>query len=104
MDILRRIQNQPEHIRKIIFWAIIIFLGLVLLFTWIQGLKTRLEEAKERRLFEELKPPKFEEELKSMPRIEIPKFEEIEELLKEAEEQAGEEQTPTEKLPAPEAP
>lgn len=88
MSFLKKIQDQPKHIRKIIFWVIIIFLGIIFFFTWFYSLKGRLEEAKKREIFEQLKPPKFEEQLKTIPKIETPKLPELsEEELKKLEEE-----------------
>ena len=94
MDIIGKIQNQPERIRKIILWSVIVFLGFIFLFLWIQSLKSRLEAAKERNIFEELQVPQLEKKVESLPKVEIPKppplsEEELkkleEELLKESE-------------------
>lgn len=95
MNILKKILDQPKYIRKIIFWIIVITLGILFLFAWFQGLKTRIEQAKQEKVFEQLKPPKLKEELESFPKIEMPKFPELseeemkqlEEELKKAEEQ-----------------
>ena len=94
MDIIRKIQNQPEKIRKIILWSIIVFLGFIFLFLWMKSLRARLEATKEGNIFEELKLPQFEEKIKNLPKTEIPtpsplSEEELkileEELLKESE-------------------
>lgn len=93
MTFLKRIQDQPKYIRKIIFWIIIITLGIIFLFAWFQGLKARLEQAKQEKAFEQLKPPGLEEELESFPKVEMPEFPELteeeikqlEEMLKESE-------------------
>ena len=94
MDIIRKIQNQPEGTRKIILWVIIVFLGFIFLFLWIQSLRLRLEASKERNIFKELKLPQFEQEIKSLPGTGLPESpslseEELkkleEELLKESE-------------------
>ncbi|HDZ54759.1 MAG TPA: hypothetical protein ENI19_00745 [Candidatus Nealsonbacteria bacterium] len=96
MNILARIQNQPKHIRKIIFWVTIVIIGIILLLTWIQGVKTRIKEVEPRKMFEQLKPSTFGEDLENIPKIELPEFPEIseeefkkleEELIKESKEQ-----------------
>jgi len=92
MDILKKIQNLPEQTRKIILWVIVILFGFVFTLAWVQGLKQRLEKAKEERVWEEFQPPQFEEQLKGLPKIEIPEFPELtEEELKELEEELGKE-------------
>ena len=94
MNIIGKIQNQPERIRKIILWSVIVFLGFIFLFLWIQSLKSRLEATKERNIFEELQVPQLEKKVESLPKVEIPESppfseEELkkleEELLKESE-------------------
>ncbi len=96
-NILKKIQGQPEKVRKIILWIIIVVLGFAFFLAWVQGLKQRLREAREERFFEQLKPPRFEEQLRSLPKIEIPEFPEIsEEELKKLEEEIKKETEQTE--------
>lgn len=85
MDILKKIQNQPEGVRKIILWTVIILLGLLFLITWIQGLKQRVEQSKEEGgVWKGLNLPEFE----NPPTIEMPEFPELtEEELKALEEE-----------------
>jgi len=86
MNFLKKIQEQPEHIRKIIFWTVVIIVGVIFLFTWIYSLKIKIEEAKQQKVLEQLKPPKFEEEL-NLPQVEMPEIPELsEEELKQLEE------------------
>lgn len=88
MDVLKKIQSQPEGTRKIILWAVMIVLGFVFVFTWVQGLKQRLKELREQRPLEQLKLPQFEEQFQNLPQVEIPEFPEItEEELKQLEEE-----------------
>lgn len=71
MDFLKKIQNQPEHIRKIIFWIIIIVISSGLMFWWIKNFQKRLESFKKEEVIEQFKIPSFEKELKSIPKIDI---------------------------------
>lgn len=88
MNFLKKIQNQPEGTRKIFLWIIIIILGFAFLFVWVQGLRQRLKGAQGQSVWEELRPPQFEEKVKNLPKIEIPGFPEIsEEELKALEEE-----------------
>ena len=86
---LKRIQNLPERKRKIIFWLILIVVGLGLGFFWIKNFQKALKGFQKEEFIKELKLPKFEEEeLKSLPQIEIPEMGEelkkLEEKLREA--------------------
>ena len=88
MNIIRKTQGLPKETRKIILWVVIIVLGFIFLFAWIQGLKQRLEIMREQRTFEQLKPPQFEEQMRNLPKVQIPEFPEItEEQLKQLEEE-----------------
>jgi cell division protein FtsN len=88
MNILKKIQEQPKGVRKVIFWTIIIILGIFFLFAWVENIKVRVEQAKQERVLEKLKPPEFEENLRPIPKIEVPKFPELsEEELKKLEEE-----------------
>lgn len=87
-EFLKKIQNQPERIRKVIFWVIIIVLGFAFLFAWVQSLKQRLGAVREEGFWEPLKPPQLEEQFKNLPKIEIPELPELsEEELKKLEEE-----------------
>jgi len=77
MSFLKKIQEQPRHIRKIIFWVIVVFLGIIFFIIWFYSTKERLEEAKEKKLFEQLKLPKIEEQLKTIPKVETPNSPEL---------------------------
>lgn len=92
MSFLKKIQDQPKRIRKIIFWVIVIIVGTIFVFTFIYSLKVRIEAIKPRKIFEQFKPSTFEEDLKRMPKIEMPEFPELsEEELKALEEALMEE-------------
>ena len=87
VSFLKKIQDQPKHTRKIIFWVIVIVIGTIFLFTFIYSLKTRIEKIRPREIFQQYKPPTFEEDLKSIPKMEIPEFPKLsEEELKQLEE------------------
>lgn len=84
MNILEKIQNSPERIRKTIFWTVIIIVGIFLLVWWSRNTALRIESLRVKDLKEELRIPFLEEELKEMPKIETPEI--TEEELKKLEE------------------
>jgi Na+/melibiose symporter-like transporter len=84
VSILGKFQNLPESKRKIIFWVIIVVVGLGLLFWWVKITQMRLKSFKTEKIREELRLPKFEEELKGLQKFETPEI--SEEELKELEE------------------
>lgn len=81
----KRIQNLSLIKRKIIFWVILIILGLVFFTLYIINIKQRIKTFPKERALEEIKLPKLQEELENLPKFEIPKLE-IEENLKKLEE------------------
>lgn len=96
MDILKRLQVQPEHIRRIILWGTVIVLGLILGVWWIKRFSQRLENFSQKEFIEQLKIPDFKEELKKNNQISIPKHwwggeETLQELKKILEEITGQE-------------
>jgi len=92
MSFLEKIQNQPKNIRKIIFWTIIVSLGITFLILWVYGIKTKLEEMKGKNLFEDLTPQNSNEKLESWPKVETPKTPEItDEEWKKLEEELNKE-------------
>ena len=46
MSFLKKIQDQPKNVRKAIFWLIVILIGIIFLFTWVQVFKTRIGQSK----------------------------------------------------------
>jgi len=71
--------------RKIIFWIIIIFFGLIFFIIWVRNIQQKINIFSKEKIFEEIKAPELEEKIKSLPKPEIPKTE-IEEDLKKLEE------------------
>jgi len=90
MKFVERLQNLPEEKRKIIFWLIVIIIGLGLLFWWGRITKIRIKSFEPEKFGEELRLPQFEEELEELQKLETPEI--SEEELKELEETIKEEQ------------
>jgi len=95
-DFFKKIQGLPEEKRKIILWSVTIIIGLLLFFAWFYSLKTQLKTFPKEKIFEQIGVPKLQEELREMPKIEIPEIEtpqfsegelkELEKLIEEAKE------------------
>lgn len=86
-NLLLKIQNLPESKRKIILWAVTVILALGLLSFYIKNIQKKFKSLEVKEFKKELQSP-FLEELKKLPKIEIPKTEipEInQEGLKESE-------------------
>ena len=73
---LQKLQNQPENIRKIILWAIVLLVGFLLMIWWGKSFQQRMKSFKEGGFQKELKLPSFNKELKELPKLEIPKIDE----------------------------
>lgn len=78
MNVLHKIRNLPVSIRKIILWAMVIIIGLGLISWWIKNFQQRLKGLQTEELKEQFKLPALEEELKGLPKIEMPKINEEE--------------------------
>lgn len=74
MKFLEKIQNLPERKRKIILWLIIIIIGLALFVFWAKNFQRKLKSFEKEKFKEELQLPSFQEKLKEIPKIEIPKI------------------------------
>ena len=90
MKFIERIQNLPEEKRKTIFWLIVIIVGISLLIWWAKNLQMQIKSFQSEKIKEELQLPKLEEELKSLPKFEMPEISDeelkkFEEILKEAQ-------------------
>jgi len=89
------VEDLPQSTRKIIFWIVIILISLGLLINFVLATKERLGQTKGEEIKEELGIPILQEQWEEMPKIEIPEIDEdtlkeLEELLKQAEEEQGE--------------
>lgn len=85
MKILKKIQNLPEKKRKVIFWSIIVIVGIGFLALYVKDVQKRLKTFKIEKIKKELSLPDLQEELKTLPKIEIPEINEGE--LKDFEEE-----------------
>jgi hypothetical protein len=90
MKFIERIQNLPEEKRKTIFWLIVIIVGISLLIWWAKNLQMQIKSFQSEKIKEELQLPKLEEELKSLPKFEMPEISDeelkkFEEILKETQ-------------------
>ena len=93
MSFLKKIQDQPKNVRKAVFWVIVILIGIIFLFAWVQAFKARIGQSKLQKSFDQLKPPSLDETMKNFPSVEMPKFPDIsEEEWKDLEKQYEQEQ------------
>jgi len=69
---LQKLQNQPEYVRKIILWAVVVVVGFSLLIWWTKSFQQRIKSFKGEGFQKELKLPSFNKELKELPNLEIP--------------------------------
>ena len=74
-NLLLKIRGLPESKRKIIFWVTIVILALTLLSFYIKIAQKRLKGIEVEEFKKELQLPFLEEELKKLPKIEIPTIE-----------------------------
>ena len=85
MTFLEKIRHLSETRKKIIFWSLIIIIGLGLFLFYFKNIQNNIKNFKLINFKEELKMPDFGEELKDLPKIEMPEISE-EELRKIEEE------------------
>ena len=90
MEFFKKIQNLPEEKRKVIFWLAVIIIGISLFLGWVKSLEMKIKSFRTEKIKEELQLPKLEEELKSLPKFEVPEISEeelkkLEEILKETQ-------------------
>ncbi len=87
MDFLKKLQKLPESKRKIILWAVVITFALSLFIWWVRDIQKLLKNFQKEKIKEELRLPALKEELKEIPKFEVPKLppEILKEQLKELE-------------------
>ena len=57
MKVLEKIQNLPEKQRKKILWAVIVIIGIVLIFFWFRIFQENIGSFDKENLLEEINPP-----------------------------------------------
>jgi len=65
MGFLKKLQKQPEHIRKLILWIVVIITGLILVILWAINVSYNIRKLQEENLSDQLNLPVLEEELQS---------------------------------------
>jgi len=64
-DFIKKLQNKPEHIRKLILWIVVIITGLILVILWAINVSWNIKKFQEENLYNRLNLPAFEEALQS---------------------------------------
>lgn len=62
-DFVQKVQNLPVAQKKIIFWLIIISVGIILFFFWLRITTGRLKNLDTGKFIEQLNMPPIEEEI-----------------------------------------
>lgn len=78
MKFLKKLQNKPENIRKIILWVAIIIIGLALIFLWVINVKRNIQKFQKEDFIKNFNLSEFEEKMKDLPKIEMPEIDEEE--------------------------
>ncbi len=94
-EYLRRVQNLPLIKRKIIFWLVIIILGLILLTFYIINIRKKIKTFSVEKSLKELKLSELKTEIEELPKFELGKevsklkadVGEIKRLIEKSEEQ-----------------
>lgn len=99
MSFLAKLQKLPESKRKIILWAVMILIAILLFFFWAKSSQEKLRSFPKEEFIEKLQAPDFKKELKRAPQPEMPKLEmpepteeelkQLEEEMKETEQSSG---------------
>ena len=72
MSFLKKLQEQPRYIRKIILWAIVIIIGIIFLAVWVRNSQARLRNFQLEGFKEQLKLPSLEGSQLGLPKIKAP--------------------------------
>ncbi|MDD2732164.1 MAG: hypothetical protein PHI53_03135 [Candidatus Pacebacteria bacterium] len=94
MNLLKKIQAQPEHIRRRILWTVVVVLGIILMLFYVNGVVRSLKELKEEVSFD--MPEELSHKIEEIKSINIPDSakSQIEEEIKRLEEMNDKEATP----------
>lgn len=64
-DFLKKLQKQPEHIRKLILWTIVVIIALILGVWWFCGSYQKIKKFETEKFMEELNLPENEQRTKN---------------------------------------
>jgi hypothetical protein len=71
MNFLKKIQQQPEYVRKLILWAITIIIGLGLIIFWFWSSYRGMRGFSKERFIQNLNFPSLKSETKNIPGAEV---------------------------------
>ncbi len=71
MKFLEKLQKQPEYVRKLILWTIIVIVGIGLAIFWIWSSHRRIEGFSKEKFIEEFNLPFLKSKIDKLPKIEI---------------------------------
>lgn len=66
MSFIQKIQNQPEHIRKLILWVVVAIVGIVLAVLWFLSMKSSFEKLRGENVLSKFAPSIPEEKLNEL--------------------------------------
>jgi uncharacterized protein HemX len=97
MTNLEKIRSLPEGKRKIIFWSVLVIIGLGLVLVYFINIKHNIRDFESVNLKEKLKLPDFGEEFQGLPELEISTTtqEELKKIEEEIQKNEEENQTST---------
>ena len=84
MDTLKKIQEKPENERRLIFWILVVIIGLILFGAWLALVKYRLVNLNRGQLRQELRLPELEKQINNLPQLEpnLDQLKQLEELFR----------------------
>ena len=98
-EFLKKLRGQPENIKKIVLWSLVILVGLTLFIFWLNSTKARLRNFQKDNILKDIGVPNLKKEIENIPPIEFPEIEmpelneeelkALEEAIKEAEDQGA---------------
>lgn len=90
-DLIKIVRDLPKPKRKIIFWSVIVIIGLGLFTFYIKNVQKRIKNFEIEKFKEDLNLPSLEETIKELPKIEMPEIktpeteEKLEKMIEEEE-------------------
>ena len=87
-SLLKRIQNQPVATKKAILLVTVVVFGICLFVFWAINFQKKIKELQKGKIFEEIKPPSFDQGMQEGYGDIKEEFENLENLIKEAEKTA----------------
>ena len=71
---LKNLQAKPEATRKTILWSVVICIGIIFMFVWLTGVRSRVKKFQQLDILKQAGVPELQQKIDSLPKVEMPEI------------------------------